>query len=290
MSMSTMGKNLKGILKFISIAAFALGANQAVAAGNNAALASAESAQHPQNQVIKVCAVPQLYQAVNMMQNVSKVRFEASFATGTELYAMIANAPENNTVAICDVILSSDERLPISLIRAQRAVGSSMIPFARTPLVFWSRDPNLFTTAKGHDPSSLLKSQQIKSIAIAAPELTPVGFATSQLLKKDEFNTSYLKDKTYKSDHEYQVYSMVSNGNVQAGIISKPLVAQITRELNGSFYEVPRAMHSDIQYYAVLLEQSKSNLNARIFIGLLQKDPKIHEILNITGFSSITPE
>lgn len=292
MSMSTIGKNLNRIFKLASVAAFAFGATQAMAATNSTSVSPADAmhAQHPQNEVVKVCAVPQLYQAVNMMHNVSKVKFEPTFATATELYAMIANAPENNTVAICDVVLSSDERLPISLIRAQRAVGSSMIPFARAPLVFWSRNPRIFNTSKGHDPQSLLKAQQIKSIAIAAPELTPVGFATSQIFKKNEFNASYLKDKTYKSDHEYQVYSMVSNGNVQVGVISKPLVAQITRELNGSYYEVPRTMHSDIQYYAVIMEQSKTNLKARNFISALQKDAKIHEILNITGFSSITPE
>ena len=242
-----------------------------------------------QNNIIKVCAVPQLYQAVNLMQNVSKIKFEPTFATANELYAMVANAPENNTVAVCDVVLSSNERLPISLIRSQRAVGSSMVPFAIAPLVFWSRDPELFSS-KGNTAQNLLRKHQIQSLALASASQTPVGFATAQLLKNSAFNTTYLKDKTYKSEHEYQVYSMVSNGNVQVGIVTKPLVAQITRELNGSYYEVPRNLHSDIQYYAVLMEQSKTNRKAKAFIGRLIKDKRIQEVLHITGFSPITTD
>lgn len=259
-----------------------------LAATPSSALA-ADNQPLPQNEVIKVCAVPQMYQAINLMQNVSKIKFEPTFATANELYAMVANAKDNNTIAVCDVLLSSDERLPISLIRSQRAVGSSMVPFAIAPLVFWSRDPDLFS-GKNNSPQNLLRKQQIKSLALSTPNLTPVGFATAQLIKNPSFNTAYLKDKTYKSEHEYKVYSMVSNGNVQVGIITKPLVAQITRELNGSYYEVPRNLHSDIQYYAVLMEQSKTNNKAKAFIGSLVKDKRIQEVLHITGFSPITLE
>lgn len=239
------------------------------------------------NDPIKVCAVPQLYQALNYLQKHSKIQFTPSFATANELYAKLSNAPLNNTKSLCDIVLSSDERLPISLIRSQKALGSSMYPFAIVPLVLWSADHKLLS---GHDPRLLMEQKRIKSLAIASSNLTPVGFASNQVIKRSDFNISRIKDKVYKSDHEYQVYSMVLNGNVQCGFISKPLIATISNKVPGSYYQVPRSWHSDIQYYVVLLEQSKNNTKAQSFMKYLTRDPKVHSILSSFGFEAITPD
>ena len=245
------------------------------------------NAQAQNNNPIKVCAVPQLYQALNFLQDHSKVKFEPHFATANELYAQISNAPNNDTTLLCDVVLSSDERLPISLIRSQKAVGSSMYPFARSPLVLWSADPKLLN---GHDPRLLIERKKITSFAIASANLTPVGFASNQVVKRNDFKISLIKDRVYKSDHEYQVYSMVANGNVQCGLISKPLIASINNKTPGSYYQVPRSWHSDIQYYVVLLEQSKNNALAQQFIRYLISNQQAHEYLKGFGFENITPE
>lgn len=236
------------------------------------------------NNGVKVCAVPQLYQALNYLKEHSSIEFTPYFATSNELYARIANAPHNDTTSVCDIVLSSDERLPISLIRSQKALGSSMYPFARAPLVLWSANSKLLS---GHDPRILIEKRQIKSLAIASASLTPVGFASHQIIKRNDFKTSIIKDKLFKSDHEYQVYSMVLNGNVQCGFISKPLIVTINNKTPGSYYEVPRSWHSDIQYYVVLMEQSKNNNQAQKFIKYLTKDNQVHEQLKGFGFESI---
>lgn len=236
---------------------------------------------------LKVCAVPQLYQAVNYLKDHAPVKFEPVFGTANELYARIANAPGNNTRRVCDVLLSSDERLPISLIRSQKALGSSMKAFARAPLVLWSADPTLF---KGHDPHALFAQQKIKSLAIADSSLTPVGYASRQAVRTSGFNTSYLKDKTYRSEHEYQVYSMVSSGNVQAGFVTLPLITSIKHRIPGSFYIVPRSRHSDIQYYGVLLMQSSKLRAAQLLLTYIIDDPRAHRVFTTFGFAPIAPE
>ena len=250
-------------------------------------ISSVTSAAQAQEQSIKVCAVPQLYQALSYLNKHSPVPYTTVFATANELYAQIANASINDTISLCDVVLSSDERLPISLIRSQKALGNSLQPFTRAPLVWWSADKNLF---KGHDPHWCLNKQTIKSLAIASPRLTPVGFATAQVLKRSDLKTQYLKDKTYRSDQEYQVYSMVASGNVHSGIISKPLIASVSSPIAGSYYQIPRTWHSDIQYYVLLLNTSKDNQQAHKFMNYLVHDTKAQQVLSDCGFAPLTPD
>lgn len=83
---------------------------------------------------------------------------------------------------------------------------------------------------------------------------------------------------------------MVANGNVQCGLISKPLIASINNKTPGSYYQVPRSWHSDIQYYVVLLEQSKNNALAQQFIRYLISNQQAHDYLKGFGFENITPE
>lgn len=231
---------------------------------------------------VKVCAVPQLYNALNFL-NRQDPKVTLYFATANEIYALASNHE-----GICDVILSSDERLPITLIRAQKAVASSLLPFARVPLVFWTKDAKLIATKQPLD--KLIRNQKVKSLAIAKANLTPVGFASNEVLKQPSLNLAYLKNNTYKSDQEYQVYSMVEQGNVEVGLISYPLVASIEQKDNGLIYLVPRHMYPDIQYYAVIMTKSKDHQPSRDFIKRLISDPKTQDKLQAFGFYPLTPD
>ena len=167
--------------------------------------------------------------------------------------------------------------------RTNRALASSLVPFTRAPLVLWSADPELLS---GHDPRTLLNKRQIKSIAIAQRELTPVGYATNQVIK-NHLDLSSLRNQTYKASHEYQVYSMVSSGNVSCGFISMPLIVDTKQQIQGSYWLVPRRMHSDIQYYGVLLSPSVTNKDAQEFLRYLVEDPEAQKHFSQFGFSSI---
>lgn len=242
------------------------------------------SDKYAPKEAINVCAVPQLYQALLEMQKHSPVKFNVRFGTENELSALIANASSENMSYMCDVLLSADERLPISAVRMQKALASSLVPFTRAPLILWSADANLL---RGHDPRELFAQQKIKSLAVAARDKTPVGFATYQAVNRQDMQVGYLKDKTYRSDHEYQVYSMVASSNVQCGFISEPLIISVRQEIPGSYWEVPRSYHADIQYYGVLMSASVSNKKAQDFLRYLVENPNAQKLLDAFGFAPL---
>lgn len=239
-------------------------------------------AQASEQETVKVCAVPQLYSALNHLyqkdENVSLY-----FATANELYALISNHE-----GVCDLLLASDERLPITLIRAQKAVASSLVPFARAPLVLWTKQQKLIDQNKPLE--QLIKDRKVKSLAVAKANLTPVGFASNEVLKSSKLKLDYLKNNLYKSEHEYQVYSMVDQGNVDLGLISLPLITNPKHKIDGIYFEIPRNIHPDILYYALLMQKSKDCKACQKFIKKLLSDSETQNSLKSFGFYALTPE
>ncbi len=230
------------------------------------------------NDNVKVCANTQMYFALNAIKDIAPYKFEPFFATTSELYAMIANNTKK-----CDILISSEEKIAIELIRSNRIKAQSLQPFLRAPLILWSKNPLLF---KNNSPLNI-ETSKLKSIAIAKAELTPVGFATNQIVSSDKFKTNYLKDKIYRADHEYQVFSMVSSENVQAGFITKPLIIKNTRESNGSYWVVPKSYHADILYYISMHTNSVKQKEVIALYNYLYKNSKAIQYFKAFGFEDI---
>lgn len=254
----------------------------AIAAALNSAPAKKQKANSKEPTPLKVCAVPQLYAALSTLQSRSAIAFTPRFATNNELYALLSNTANQKLPQLCDVLLAADERLPISLIRMQKAVASTMQPFTRAPLILWTRHPQLL---KGSDPQALITNHNIKSIALAQSQLTPVGFATEQVLQ--QFDISQIKEHTYKANHEYQVYSMVSSGNVDCGIVSYPLIINDQRQTTGSAWLIPRNYYPDIRYYGIVLTPSSTKAPALKFLHMLANDRKVQNHLQAYGFAPL---
>lgn len=254
----------------------------AIAAALNNAPNKKQKADKNEPAPLKVCAVPQLYAALSTLQNRSTIAFTPRFATNNELYALLSNTSNKKLPHLCDVLLSADERLPISLIRMQKAVASTMQPFTRAPLILWARHPHLL---KGTDPQSLIENHNIKSIVLAQSQLTPVGFATEQVLK--QFDISKIKEHIYKANHEYQVYSMINSGNVDCGIVSYPLIINDKRQITGSAWLIPRNYYPDIRYYGIVLTPSSTKASALKFLQMLASDLKVQDHLQSFGFAPL---
>lgn len=234
--------------------------------------------------VLKVCAVPQLYNALTRLQLSSPIKFESNVATSSDLYADLVNSNEHK----CDVLLSSDERLPLQLASTGKTDAGYMQPFAKVKLLLWSPNPRLINSTEGQ---KLFTEQKLKSIAVAKGELTPVGYASEQVLKQPELKASFLKDHTYRTDNEYQVYSMVQEGNVEAGFVTTPLVLTLTRQMNGSYWEVPEDFYPTIQYYATIMKgDAVPTADAQKFIEFLKTDEKAASLLEALGFYPLNPD
>lgn len=230
------------------------------------------------NDNVIVCANTQMYFALNNIKKIAPHKFDPFFATTSELYAMIANNTKK-----CDILISSEEKIAIELIRSSRINAQSLQPFLRAPLILWSKNPFLF---KNNSPLNI-ETSKLKSIAIAKAELTPVGFATNQIVSSNKFKTNYLKDKIYRADHEYQVYSMVSSENVQAGFISKPLIIKNIKDNDGSYWIVPKSYHADILYYISIHTNSVNKKEVISLYNYLYKNSKATQYFRAFGFEDI---
>lgn len=241
-------------------------------------LLSANSfAKEQESPKLQVCAVTQLYESLEQIKKHSTIPFEAFYGTANEIYAKIANNEK-----VCDVVLSSDERLPLTLVRSDKADAVTMEPFTRAPLILWSQDPLYFK-----DGIKVITKQKIKSLALADPRLTPVGYATHLIVSNKAFKTSYLKDHIYRASHEYQILGMLSAGYVECGFITKPLISSKTKIANGSYWEVPRAYHPDLLYYSIILKNTSQKEMAQNFTLQLAHNENWQDILNAFGFASL---
>lgn len=240
--------------------------------------ASAATDSNSAGNALKVCAVPQFYNALTRLQLSSPVKFEPTIATSSDLYAELVNTNEHK----CDVLLSSDERLPLQLASTGKSDAGNMQAFAKVKLLLWSPNPRLINSLEGE---KLFTEQKLKSIAVAKGELTPVGYASEQVLKQPELKANFLSDHTYRTDNEYQVYSMVQEGNVEAGFVTTPLVLTLTRQMNGSYWEVPENYYPTIQYYATIMKGDEvPTADAQKFIEFLKTDEKAAALLEALGF------
>lgn len=292
---------------------------------------------------VKVCAVPQLYLALEHLHDVLPQPFVASYDTPGALYQRLNNAAD--TTSECDLLLSSDERLPITLIRAHKGLGSAMLPFTRAPLVIWSQDESLFlglsaqSAVTGADPwdepvadpwdeapprgardpwdgaavqrnqdsmaflleealdapkhelAQALAQVNLTSMAYANPHLTPVGYASHQVLEAAKEVAAKLPAQLNEFEHEYVVYNQVRSGLSQCGLISKPLVVANEHQgaHKGSYLTLARRLHADIQYYVLLMEQSKNKVAAQELMHALRDDPKVQSVLSQFGFAPLAP-
>lgn len=230
---------------------------------------------------ITVCAVPQLYTALGRLQLSSPVKFEAKIYTSSDLYAELANSTEHT----CDVLLSSDERLPLKLSNTGKLEAHRMQPFAKVKLLLWSPNPRLISQ---NTAEQLFTKKRLKSVALARAELTPVGFAANEVLRQPKLKAKFLRDHTYRGINEYQVYAMVNEGNVEAGFVTTPLVLTLTRQMNGSYWVVPEEYYPTIQYYATIMNGDEVPFDkAEQFINFIKTDKKAVDLLEALGFYPI---
>lgn len=230
---------------------------------------------------LKVCAVPQLYNVLERLKLSSPISFETTIKTGSELYADLVNTDEHH----CDVLLSSDERLPLKLANTGKLDANNMKAFAKVKLLLWSPNPRLISQGTAE---KLFTTKRLQSIALAKAELTPVGFASNEVLRHHKLKARFLKDHTYRAINEYQVYAMVNEGHVEAGFVTTPLIFTLTRQLNGSYWVVPEDYYPTIQYYATIMDGDQVPFaKAQQFIEFLTTDPKTIHLLEALGFFAL---
>ena len=223
---------------------------------------------------VVVCAVPQVYSALESAKDGASDKFETYYAPSEDLTSRIANNSGK-----CSIVVSSDEKLAILMLRAEKTTQEGIKPFVKAPLILWSKDEYLFK-----NDINAIKDKKLKSLALPKATLTPVGFAASQIVKKKNFPTDYIKYRLFRTEHEYQAYAMVNSGNVQTGFFFFFFIMK-DGKATGSYWFVPHEYYDPIKYY--LINTNTNSFRTKKVYNYLLNDSNVHQYFIKAGFEEL---
>ena len=194
-----------------------------------------------------------------------------SFGATGKLYAQIING------APFDVFLAADEETAAKLERNGGAVNGSRFTYAIGKLVLWSAQPGL-VDAQG----DVLRKNEFKKIAIAAPKLAPYGAAAVETMTRLGL-LAKLAPKLVSGESIGQTYGFISTGNAELGFVALSQVYEGGKLRSGSAWIVPERLHSAIRQDAVLLKKGLDNKAALSLMAFL-KTEKATAVIRSFGY------
>ena len=195
-------------------------------------------------------------------QHQTGIRAVATYKASAVLTAQILNG------APFDLFLSADVSYPQKLIAAGMADSAAPTVYAQGTLVLWTRKDSHLPP-----PSlSLLRSSQIKTLAIANPRQAPYGRAAVAALKNLGLYEN-LQPHIVTAENIGQAAQFVHSGNAQAGLISLTSALTPTLSSVGSYFEIPRTLYPPIDQAAVVVKNSAQRAAAHKLLEFLLTPP-----------------
>lgn len=192
-------------------------------------------------------------------------------ATG-KFYAQIRNG------APFEVLLAADDETPARLEQEGLTTPGTRFTYATGRLVLWSAREG-FVDAKG----DILKSPEVRHIAIANPKTAPYGRAAVEVLNKLKLY-EVVQPKLVQGENIAQAHGFAATGNAQLGFVALSQVFQDGRIAAGSGWIVPAALHAPIRQDAVVLAKGRANPAALALADYL-KSSKAKAIIGSFGYT-----
>lgn len=221
--------------------------------------------------VIRIAAAadlePVLPPILQQFEKETGIHAEATYKASAALTTQIQNG------APFDVFLSANLAYPQKLIAAGLAQGlgegkqGEPITYALGTLVLWTRNDSRLPPSM-----QLLRSPQVKSIAIANPDRAPYGRAAMAALEK----SGLLKDvkaKLVTAENIAQTAQFVDTGNATMGFISLTAASTPRLKADGHYIVVPANLYAPIEQGAVLIANSQHRVPAKKFLVYLMSTP-----------------
>lgn len=197
------------------------------------------------------------------------VKVDVIYGSSGNLYQQMTNQ------APYDLFFSADVSFPNKLEEQKLTSGKPTI-YAVGHLVLWSATKDV---SKGLD---LLKSDDIKKISIANPEIAPYGKRAVESLKYYKLY-DIIKDKIVKGDNVSQAAQFVLTGNAEAGIIALSLALSPQMSSKGKYYLIDEKSYSKMEQAYVALKKSEKKKELLDFVKFLETK-KVKDILSKYGF------
>lgn len=191
-------------------------------------------------------------------QSQTGIRAVATYKASAVLTTQILNG------APFDLFLSADLDYPQRLVAAGVADSPAPVIYAKGTLVLWARKDSHLPP-----PSiELLRSPQLKTLAIANPRQAPYGRAALTALKNLHLYQS-LEPHIVTAENISQAAQFVDSGNAQAGLISLTSALTPTLSSVGTYFIIPRNLYSPIEQGAVVVKTSGQRAAARRLLEFL---------------------
>jgi len=197
------------------------------------------------------------------------VKVDVIYGSSGNLYQQITNQ------APFDLFFSADVSFPNKLSEQKLTAGNPTI-YAMGHLVLWSATKDV---SKGLD---LLKSDEIKNISIANPEVAPYGKRAVESLKYYKLY-DIIKDKIVKGDNVSQAAQFVLTGNAEVGIIALSLALSPEMSSKGKYFLIDEKSYSKLEQAYVILKKSEKKKDVLDFVKFIETK-KVKDILSKYGF------
>jgi molybdate transport system substrate-binding protein len=185
-------------------------------------------------------------------QHQTRVKFSFG-ATGA-----LAKQIENG--APFDLFVAADTRTVDRLVDAGRLRADTRRVYARGQLVLWTRDGSNVELTKLDD---LLKPE-VKSIAVANPELAPYGRAAIETLTASGL-LDRVRSKLVYGESVNQAWQYAGSGNAEAAFIPRSLAPRRA----GRFVEVDEKLHAPLDQALAVVSASGQSEAARAFADFI---------------------
>jgi molybdate transport system substrate-binding protein len=247
-----------------------------------AAALSVESlfAQEPLRVAAAADLEPVLPPILERFRTTSGIATEVTYKSSAVLTTQIENG------APFDVFFSADMGFPKRLIDAglADAAGSAdsttPILYAKGTLVLWERRGT-------HLPApslDLLRSPELKRLAIADPERAPYGRAAVAALTSLHLYVE-LKPRIVTGENIAQAAQFAYSGNADAGLISMTSATTSQMQADGEYFVIPRDLYPPIEQGVVIVRRTKKRAAAHKLIDYILSMPVQTELAK----SGLTP-
>jgi molybdate transport system substrate-binding protein len=209
---------------------------------------------------------PVLPPILSEFKQATGIEVEATYQASAALTTLIQNG------APFALFMSADLGYPKRLIDAGLAEG---VDGGKTPTVYAKGTLVLWTRKDAHLPPpslDLLRSPELKRLAIANPERAPYGQAAVAALTSLRLYDA-LKPKVVTAENIAQTAQFVDSGNADAGLIS--MTSALTPRLSGSgsYFVMPRDAYPPIEQGAAIVSKSPQRDEAKKLLEYILSGP-----------------
>ncbi len=177
-----------------------------------------------------------------------------------------------------DLFLSADMSYPRALADAGLADAASLTLYATGHLVLWTTVPGI-DVSKG---LAVLRSDAVKKIAIANPDVAPYGRAARAALQSAGLWEA-IQGKLVLGENIAQTAQFVQSGNADAGIVALSLVKAPAVAGTGQYYAIAEDQYPVLEQGAVITAHGKDNAAAKAYIEFL-RSAQARAVFNRYGF------